>query len=139
MMKSQSCFPKGGRKGLTTAEWILGPKGDRGSIITNCLNTARKTGVVRSMLSERNKACVYWWRRGSSSVSRVICQARNVWFGQEPAVKEKIPLLLSVKSPFRPRVNLEGDFLNKKYLKTKDHMSLNIETLDFVHHTAKGT
>lgn len=59
MMKSQSCFPKGGRKGLTTAERILGHNGDRGNVITNYLNTARKTGVVKSMLSERNKASVY--------------------------------------------------------------------------------
>lgn len=59
MMKSQSCFPKGGRKDLTTAERILGRKGHRGNIITNYLNTARKTGVVRSILSERNNTSVY--------------------------------------------------------------------------------
>jgi len=59
MMKSQSCFPKGGRKDLTIAERILGCKGDGGNKITNYLNTAAKTGVVKSMLSERNKASIY--------------------------------------------------------------------------------
>lgn len=59
MMKSESCFPKEGRKDLTTAERILGCRGHRGNIIINPLNTARKTEVVKYMLSERNKASVY--------------------------------------------------------------------------------
>lgn len=55
MMKSQSCFPKEGRKDLTTAAGILGCRGHRGNNIINPLSTARKTGVVKYMLSERNK------------------------------------------------------------------------------------
>lgn len=59
MMKSQSCFPKEGRKDLTTAEGILGCRGHRANNIINPLNTTRKTGVVKCMLSERNEASVY--------------------------------------------------------------------------------